>query len=681
MSEAMNAIEDIQQKRAILLTVRLRFAPQVQPVKEAALDKIAELMLFAGGRNGSTLDEIQEAFVITSGHEINPTELRASLKRLQESGRVLRVRVGRPDGYILSDDAKGEVEGSVRGAEALLRSVVRRLFRNTQPDAYTAPFLKCLSVIFSRLGEESVRLIKGDFSSEQIASLPSIPAAVVETQRDYPWIDRRLLETAVAAFFQERDPNYDAIKWNMAQNLYVAKALGLDPTGYPLSEAVFKGAQFYFDTNVMISALEPRQQHHRTFRVLVDACRHLGIDLAVCSVSIDELQRWTASQRELLAKVVDQIPAGTAPRVRSAFFEVYRELSEVNRNVTIDEVFAALAQPEVDLRELYQVGVEDDPWFAEARMQPQTALLAENLRAKYQAMRGLPKRREPAIHDAIVLRWIQKRRAEGGRNVWLVTADRSLPGPVPPRNADGSLAITVDALLHWVSPFVAQDAGDPGFTQVFADMIKYRVLPQDRIFDLEDFLVFHELHMSCKELPEEDVEECVRYLRKHAPTLDPSNPADRERLSYEVSRFFADPGRKYKLEIERLERKLGDATKELANLRTQRERDVQERDRGIAELQRQVAQSQEESKRSRIRKSAQSRMALTLVAWTVLETIAVVIALRFGEGSTWLQKLMSSWTLLVFASAVALLIGWFVVGRERLGVLGWPFTRIFGERD
>jgi hypothetical protein len=52
-------------------------------------------------------------------------------------------------------------------------------------------------------------------------------------------------------------------------------------------------------------------------------------------------------------------------------------------------------------------------------------------------------------------------------------------------------------------------------------MIKYRLLPQERIFNLEDFLIFHEMHMSCKELPAEDVEECIRYIKVNAPMLAP----------------------------------------------------------------------------------------------------------------------------------------------------------------
>jgi hypothetical protein len=53
------------------------------------------------------------------------------------------------------------------------------------------------------------------------------------------------------------DPDFDAVKWTLAQNCYVAKAIGLDPTGFILSKDVFGNSVLYLDTNVLMEAMEP----------------------------------------------------------------------------------------------------------------------------------------------------------------------------------------------------------------------------------------------------------------------------------------------------------------------------------------------------------------------------------------------------------------------------------------
>ena len=64
----MDAFDDISRKRSILLTARMRFSPQVQPVKETAAEKIIEQILFVSPiGKGLSLEEIRERFSSGSG--------------------------------------------------------------------------------------------------------------------------------------------------------------------------------------------------------------------------------------------------------------------------------------------------------------------------------------------------------------------------------------------------------------------------------------------------------------------------------------------------------------------------------------------------------------------------------------------------------------------------------------
>jgi hypothetical protein len=219
-------------------------------------------------------------------------------------------------------------------------------------------------------------------------------------------------------------------------------------------------------------------------------------------------------------------------------------------------------------------------------------------------------------------------------------------------------------------------------------MIKYRLLPQDRIFDLEDFLIFHEMHMSCKELPAEDVEECIRYIKANIPMLDPLVPADREKLTYEVSKFFADPGRKYKKEIARLEterkeaeqeyeRRLGEASTQIEKLSMQYEEELKNQKEKTRELERKFADYEQKTQKESIKRSAKFRVAVIIIVFLILECLVGYLAGRYGEGENLFQKILKSWPFLCVMVPATILTGWFFIGKERLEALGWPFTKVF----
>lgn len=686
----MNGIRDITQKRSILLTTRTRFSPHIQPVKESAIEKIIEQILFYT-EEGISLQEIQDDFASeTGGYAISSHEIEDSIQRLVRKQRTVSKPKGDLKLYRLSEQAGREIGEIQRQAEVRFSSVVNRLFKNAKegPSVYNSPFLKVLCIIFSKLGEECVRIIKGDIKEDDFLSFPFVSSALGEVEKGCNSIDHSLFRKAVTSFFQDSDPEYDAIKWNMAQSYYIAKALGLDPSGLLLSKEVFGHAIFYLDTNIIIEALEPKHRHHKSFLAFNKACRQLGITLKVCQISLNELQTWLTYQRGLMEKVTDQIPAETASKMRSIFYEIYCEKKMSGEAVNIDELFTSFHSPMDNLKDSFEVQLEDDIWFDEATNKLETTRFTQTLRSKYSIMRGRPKRREVALHDAMLLLWLQKLREENESNIWLITTDTTLPGSVPQNTSSESLAITLDALLQWISPIAVPEGEEDGFTAIFAEMIKYRLLPQERIFDLEDFLIFHEMHMSCKELPAEDVEECIRYIKVKAPMLDPSDSADREKLAYEVSKFFADPGRKYKQEIAMLEsenikikqeyeERLGEASKGVEELKKQYEKDLKERDSGIEELKNKFLEYEERTQKESLKRSAWRRVIFTIIVFLILEGLVVFLASQYGEGQNLFQKVLNSWLFLGVAVPAAILMGWFFIGKERLKALGWPFTKVF----
>lgn len=645
---------DIARKRAILLTAKLRFSPHTQPVKETALDKIIEQILSVvdAGRSLS-LEEIQDILSYESGsYAIAISDIKNSLERLEAQDRVFLNKQGDLELYRLSEIARFDVEDAKRQADLRFNSVVNRLFKNAKegPSAYYAPFLEFLCNIFASLGMEYVRVMKGDVKSGEFTTMLTFFSSFEKIKNEYDSIDHCLFRDAVAAFFEDSNPDYDSIKWNMVQNYFVTKALGLDPQGSILSEELFKNAVFYLDTNVLISALEPKGIHYKTFLVFCKGSKQLGIKLKTCQISLDEYRDWLNYQLGLIEKVKSQIPDETAPTIRSPVFQAYLEKTKSGESVDLDELFRDFYSRMENLRNRFEVEVEDNNWFKMVSSKAEIASFSEALRAKYVGMKGRVKKEKAALHDAILLFWIQKLRGETSGSIELITLDTTLPYCIPPAQDTHrhSAAITLDAVLQWISPVTVGGSEEDDFPTIFGRMIASRFLPLERVFELEDFLIFSEIGMSCKELPAADVEECIRYIGTHAASLDPTDPVDREKLAYKIAKFFTSPERKFRQELESLQ--AGNA----------------HRDKMIEKL-----------GMALLRRSAWLRVGLMALVLLMIEALVVYLADQYGEGSNLFIKVLNSWPFLGIGPAISYLFGWIILGKKRIEVLGPPFTKVF----
>ena len=241
----------------------------------------------------------------------------------------------------------------------------------------------------------------------------------------------------------------------------------------------------------------------------------------------------------------------------------------------------------------------------------------------------------------------------------MITLDNSLPGALQSPDTSGTtrpVAVTLDALVQWLSVVSPDEADEQAMASIFAESLK-SMLPHGVFFDLQDFLVLASMELSCKELPEQDVEECIRTIRAKAPSLDPSKAEDREKLAHEISRFFAGPGQKYQKDLaaakaERLalqgelqaQRAAQQATEE------QRQREAERFKQQLAgevearqtiesqlrgELERrdaEVKQLKDDKEKEHIRRSAHRRLALCAVLLIVLLACVTYVASAWGEG-------------------------------------------------
>ena len=161
-------------------------------------------------------------------------------------------------------------------------------------------------------------------------------------------------------------------------------------------------------------------------------------------------------------------------------------------------------------------------------------------------------------------------------------------------------------------------------------------------------------------------------MKTNVPGLDPSSPADREKLAHEISKFFADPGRKYKQEVQRLEA-------EMAEREDEYKCKLEERDKRIEKLERERVEQGEKKRKEALKRSARIRMSVVVLLFLAVEAVAVYFAWRYGEGTNFFQKVKNLWELPTIAFAVSVVLSWFILGRERIRALGWPFTKLLKD--
>lgn len=542
----------------ILLSARLRFSPQIQPIKQEAIDKLVEQAIFSTSKDMLAVkDIIQTHKALFKKAIINNQEIRDCLERLTANGRIIE----KDNKYKLDGNVAKEITQLNNDAQTKLSKVFNDLFIDLEGDkkVYFDPFISCLCSLFLKLGEAYVQLMLGKKENKKFLNLPQIKTYVRSAAMKYK-VDASVLKAAINQFFEESNPNFDAIKWNLAQNYYIAMTLGLDSRGQALSKDLFRATSFILDTNVLIQALEPLAPDYDSFQILLKACKRLSAEIKVCKISVEELCDTANYHEELIKKVENEIPDQTANKIHDVFYQIYQQKKE---QVNLEEVFDHLKNPN-DLLNFNSISLIDESWFIKNSESDETKRLALIVQKQFEPYSSRTKGKKRSTHDSLLLQWVDAERKNG--KAWLVTKDRSLP-TVQVKNENQPIAITLDALIQWISPIASEYFPESDLSSVFASALKRQLLPTESFFKLEDFKVFAELELECKQLPAEDVENCVKYLKRNATSLDPSKAEDREKIHRKISAFFASPSRKFSQKIDNLVQENKKKDNEIAELK------------------------------------------------------------------------------------------------------------------
>ena len=442
---------------------------------------------------------------------------------------------------------------------------------------------------------------------------------------------------------------------------------------------MLEGAEFYMDTNVLVTALAPHENNHANFLALSRACLKLRVTLKFCQISLDELRNVVANQAQMIRRIDGRVSEECGQRIRDIFYVIYSHAKSAGGD--IDSAFESFYNP-VSILSSYAAERVDTEWFvSECDLIDQDPIFQQVHKAT-----SREKSDRVARHDALLLKWVHLQRESVNQKTWVLTRDRSLPKI---STQSGRIAVTLDALLQWIAPVAGEEAAQ-SFAAIFADTLRHQLLPQENILDVHDLGMLLDMGLTCETLPVEDVVGCIRHLKAFAPGLDPTNPSDREHLHRHMQRFFADPGRQYQTnlaklravkdsEIDQLKSDRAAKDRELDNLRSQLEdqgRAVEAHAGSIDALQTKLQERHRQLTIDRLCRSAQRRIAACVIGAMILESFLVWMVYDPTKGSV-VSQMSDAWPILAGVGAVWLAISAFLVGKERLQALGLNTGKFF----
>jgi hypothetical protein len=79
--------------------------------------------------------------------------------------------------------------------------------------------------------------------------------------------------------------------------------------------------------------------------------------------------------------------------------------------------------------------------------------------------------------------------------------------------------------------------------------------------------------------------------------------------------------------------------------------------------------------------SAKQRLYVTISIFIILELAVCYLSNKYGNGLNIWQKLLSSFPFLGLPIIISCFLGWFIIGKKRLIILGWPWNKIFKCED
>jgi hypothetical protein len=422
---------------------KLRRLAQFRPFAHAGSDTrsaVDDLVITAAVESGGSISSLggcREACKTLWGLDVEIDEIRASVHRLQESGK-LESAGGE---YRLTEVAHAEIDLTLASSEA----IESQAFLDWETDVRR---------IWPLVDDESVALLRSDLEAwlRQLVTRHGIEAALLlypedgQAQEMFAAVEamgldflpkrpkefEEVREQALSLFIRRPTESQRMLLGNLLHTSYVLTVLTLDPELTEWIRDISAGQRVYLDTNVVYRLLN--LQTPRSFlssKRLIELTQELGYEVAVTPWTVQELRTSLERARSFLKS--RPIPPGELAELAAAattdenFITAYwRRLRD--KPVSVDDFFDFYNEIEEHLAH-HGVAVVNDGTLAVER---DDDAISEQL-SIIERVPGPRLKSEPVkLHDVKHRLLIERLRGQSSRRFanagfWFLTGDSSLP--------------------------------------------------------------------------------------------------------------------------------------------------------------------------------------------------------------------------------------------------------------
>jgi predicted nucleic acid-binding protein len=422
---------------------------------------------------------------------------------------------------------------------------------------------------FARLGYQCGRLISGKYLGKDFVDSNQILQIFNDLFRKYNIKDNKLqqkLKENFCRFFIELDPDFQKLKFHLAQNFYILKLLGINQESQLLSKNAFAGSEIYLDTNVVLASFLSESKPYQAFREFHKISNEIDIKTYVTSITRNEVTDVVAYQKQI-SNTYNNIPESKQAKIRNRFYQTYRKNKELDSKYSINDLFDPFENLKENLQNFFGIPLIYENIYNELLLDNKEFV---DIKAKIQKISLEKRRREKSpnalTHDAFHYKLITTKREENPKT-WLLTLDTSLPlvSEILLGSETRPYCFTLDNWLQCISPFVTTETELADFSFIFSNVFGLGLLPAEQIYDIEDFVMFSDLEVDIKLMPEPIVDQTVSFIRNEILKGRIYNKDILKESSYRLQKYLINLTSKYR-ENEFLSNELGISKEKIKTL-------------------------------------------------------------------------------------------------------------------
>lgn len=525
---------EIDQKQ--LVTVNLKYGTAAQPLRTVAFAQLAAKALYLAG-TPLTSDEIaRDVGVLLSIERVDPVFVRRGLAYLRERADVTNER----DVWTLQESTSKGIAESINESASRLASLLTRHFPSDLPREKLRPwFCEASARVFGRYGDEWVATLSRG-TRIAVPHFTPLGELLVPVARTYGLEGRTgALKEGYLGFLGSSSSEDQIYLMSLAQAMFSARLVTAAVGADVLTLQEFRQATMVLDTNVLFAiALE---DHHlgRSLNALGKALVEMGVKPVFIRPTQGEYEAVWKYKQESLISTIKEYQAEIVNAARDDFLatargrgcETVEDFERFFESIqAIPSEFAGGLAIELWEDDVIQTSI--DSGIADHRLEAQLAGLRRRLRPN-----ARPKTGKALKHDAALLHVVESERQQG-RNVWILSIDRSLAASSRERSGPHGLpaVLTADALIE----ILALNDGGPGveaddFAPLLARIILNQCEPSRDAYTVDDLYLLTKINDAASELDPKDTRELVQIVTK--ARLE-GKGADDTSLQLEVNRRF-----------------------------------------------------------------------------------------------------------------------------------------------